>query len=280
MSAQQINIYDLFSLDRSLPREAISVEIAGQDHQLESAGVAETDERRRRLVIAFGILSDDNRRRIYDEALIVGRELSWDDLESLAEFGELPETPSAAASTPDYGYPFAYPTSPTVEPPTAMPYVAPFAASPNLGAIEGVAVDRPTAGKRLLLFICDLIVAGITSSIIFGVFRVDEYSFFGYLFGGIAMIAYFIGFEVWMGGTPAKQLAGYQIRDIATGQKPSIEQAAKRNWWRLVSLVPILGSLVSFVALIILGSSINAGSGYLGAHDRWAGLEVVKKNGR
>lgn len=277
MPAQQINIYDLFSLNRSLPGEAISVEIAAQDHQLESEGVAETDERRRHLVIAFGILSDDSRRKIYDQALIIGRELSWDDLEWLAEVGELPEKPMPAASTPDYGYPFGYPTA---EPQTTAPYVAPFAAAPNMGVIEGVAVDRPTASKRLLLFIGDLFIVGIASSVVFGAFNIDEYSIFGYLFGGIVTVLYFIGFEIGMGGTPAKQLAGYQIRDIATGQKPTIEQAAKRNWWRLVSLLPVFGNVISFVALIILGSSINPGSGYLGAHDRWAGLEVVKKNGR
>lgn len=94
---------------------------------------------------------------------------------------------------------------------------------------------------------------------------------------GLCAILYCVGFEVILGGTPVKKLMGYEVRDSTTGEKLSWVQSLKRQWWRAITIVPGLGSVVSFFAAIFYATSIKQENGLLGAHDKLANAEVVKK---
>ena len=56
------------------------------------------------------------------------------------------------------------------------------------------------------------------------------------------------------------------------GQRESLEQPPHDQ--------PPVEHALAFVGMIVIGSSINAANQYIGAHDRWAGVEVVRKRGR
>lgn len=99
----------------------------------------------------------------------------------------------------------------------------------------------------------------------------------GSLFSGLIFVAYYLGCEVYLGGTLAKLLFGFQIRDVRTGARPTWNQSAQRNWWRLVTLIPLIGGLASAVASLVYAVTVLSNGGQ-GAHDRAAGVEVVKAN--
>lgn len=296
------DLYRMFGFDRGDSTDEIGRRISEQDHQLGQQGVPGHDLRRLQLQTVYGILGKDECRGLYDEALDASRPLTWEQLEHLSNFGffrgegiaRVPENnpynypttpPSPAPLVPPVqsGTPVnpVNPFTPPVTPPQAAPVPAmpvpgqpPYAAQAPLTG----AVDRPSAGLRLGMVIVDWIVAGIVFGMILGVLFGDSAG--GVLLMGLASAAWFLGFEVLTGGSPAKHMFGYEVRDATTGQRLTWEQSAKRQWWRLVTIVPGLGTLISFIGMIAIGISIDAKEERRGSHDRWAGAEVVRKQGR
>ncbi len=288
-----IDLYQLYGFDRTDASEEIALLLSGRDAELGNRGVLPDNPQRSQLQTAYSVFRSESTRSVYDEALSSGRPLGWQDLEYLGNFGSLPEPPSYPGtagpgrqqsmpfappvdtaqqtpfqqSTPGHATPFY--SAPTSPPPAYPQYAAPG----NYG--QPGAEDRPSAGLRLGMMLLDSLAAGVLGTIGGMLF------FFSDTLAALTIpligLAYFIGFEVYTGATPVKHLFGYKVRDAATGENLSIEQSAKRNWWRIVNLVPFIGTLVAFVGMIVIGTSINPANGNVGVHDRWAGAEVVRK---
>ncbi|MEJ6013528.1 RDD family protein [Corynebacterium sp. H127] len=245
--------------------------------------------------MAYGILAHPEQRATYDQALESGRPLGDYELEHLANFGSWPLLPPQQPAKPtpqpqpqpsQYARPQpAPPTRPINPNPAVNPFasanqyqqqqtvpVAPHFAVP----VAPMAPNRPSPSARVGMTLLDGLIALAIVGTITSSASMD--SFIGVLASALIILVYYLGFEVKFGATPAKLMLGYTVRDVNTGQKLSLEHAAKRNWWRLVAMVPGVGTVVSFIAACIYASTISESNGRQGAHDRIANAEVVKKD--
>jgi len=86
------------------------------------------------------------------------------------------------------------------------------------------------------------------------------------------------GYAVWLeasrGQTVGKMAVGIKVIG-PDGRVPATDVAAKRNVWLLFSLVPILGGLLSFIAAVAIGVTINNDPFKRGTHDNFAGGSAV-----
>lgn len=129
---------------------------------------------------------------------------------------------------------------------------------------------------RLIDGIIVTIVGSFSIVAIFSTGRLSDYLVTG-LFTGILMFAYFVAFEVGVGWTLGKKLLGLAVRGPRGASKPDLKQAAIRNAWTLLPVVPYLGGLLAVVAIIIIAVTISASSTKQGKHDELAGgTEVVR----
>ncbi|MFC6147508.1 RDD family protein [Corynebacterium nasicanis] len=284
MTSPMPDLYDTVGCERSASSSDLAREIAARDLDLENQLIPASDPRRRQLQTAFAVLSDESRRATYDDALRASLRLTWADLEHLGNFGTFPAAGLQPEPTPPanaYNYPTHVhepPPEPVFQPfQNATPYTAQVPVAPAYGAVPSFA-DRPSALKRLGMMILDGLAVGLVTSVV--LVGVDTEAVLGTVLAGLIGAAWFLGFEVLTGASPVKHLFGYEVRDQQTGDKLSWEQSAKRQWWRLVNIIPGLGALISFIGMIVIGVSIKPENGLIGVHDRWAGAEVVRKSGR
>lgn len=287
MTSPTPDLYALLSLDRSASTAELARVIADRDLELDQQLLPDTDPRRRQLHTAFAVLAEERNRATYDEALASARSLDWSDLEYLGNFGSFPDPvfrpqPQPQAAPPLQSNPYNYPTY-SPETPAPGPVSNPFGhasayTSPTPAPLPGYQADRPSAGLRLGMMLLD----GLTFSMVSGLllWGANSENVLSGILVGLVGVAWFLGFEVLTGASPVKHLFGYEVRDSTTGEKLSWEQSAKRQWWRLVSVVPGIGWLVSFIGMIAIGTSIKPENGLIGSHDRWAGAEVARKSGR
>ena len=97
------------------------------------------------------------------------------------------------------------------------------------------------------------------------------------LFTGLLMFAYFVAFETAQGWTPGKRLLGLRVHGPGGAPKPTAQQAAIRNVWTLFPIVPFVGGLLAFVAMIVIAVTISGSPTKQGKHDDLAGgTQVVK----
>ena len=96
----------------------------------------------------------------------------------------------------------------------------------------------------------------------------------------IILLLYVLGTECWLGASPAKLLMGYTVRDVDTKERLTLTQSAKRQWWRLVNIVPGPGTFASWVGAGVHTFTISEKNNRRGTHDEWANAEVVKRHPR
>jgi uncharacterized RDD family membrane protein YckC len=97
------------------------------------------------------------------------------------------------------------------------------------------------------------------------------------LFSGLLMFLYFLGFETTQGWTPGKKLLGLSVHGPGGSPKPDFQQSAIRNAWTLFNIVPFVGGLLTVIAVIVIGVTINGSPTKQGKHDELAGgTQVVK----
>jgi len=97
------------------------------------------------------------------------------------------------------------------------------------------------------------------------------------LFSGVLMFGYFVLFEVTQGASPAKRLLGLRVHGPGGAPKPNATQSAIRNSFTLLAVVPYIGSLLAFIAYIIIAVTISGSPTKQGKHDELAGgTQVVK----
>jgi uncharacterized RDD family membrane protein YckC len=97
------------------------------------------------------------------------------------------------------------------------------------------------------------------------------------LFSGFLTFLYFVAFESTQGWTPGKRLLGLSVRGPGGAPKPDLQQAAIRNVWTLLNIVPFIGGLLTIIAVVIIAVTINSSPTKQGKHDELAGgTQVVK----
>ncbi len=96
-------------------------------------------------------------------------------------------------------------------------------------------------------------------------------------FTGLLMFVYFVAFETAQGWTPGKRMLGLRVHGPGGAPKPTAQQSAIRNVWTLLPIIPIIGGLLAFVAMIVIAVTISGSPTKQGKHDEIAGgTQVVK----
>jgi uncharacterized RDD family membrane protein YckC len=128
-------------------------------------------------------------------------------------------------------------------------------------------------GARLI----DGIIVNVAALVIaFAIASLNNYWVTG-LFSGLLMFVYFVAFESTQGWTPGKRLLGLSVHGPGGAPKPDLQQAAIRNIWTLLNIVPFIGGLLTLVAVIVIAVTINGSPTKQGKHDELAGgTQVVK----
>ncbi|BBY61045.1 RDD family protein [Mycolicibacterium sarraceniae] len=129
-------------------------------------------------------------------------------------------------------------------------------------------------GARLI----DGIITGVVVfALSFAFYASDSYGIVAGVLSGLLPFAYFVGFEVSQGWTPAKKLLGLSVRGPGGTPKPTAKQSAIRNAFMLLSIIPWVGWALGLVADIIIGVTINGSPTKQGKHDELAGgTQVVQ----
>ena len=235
------NLYEHFTLDSRATSRDLGVQLAAADARLEGLGYLPEDAEREELAVAARILCEPSTRASYDQKVESGARLTWAQLEDYANPGRWDESHHAPAPAHD--------------------------------------APRATPGTRVLLAVIDYVIAAIGVSLLvsLGVYNSAFNEVWLTSISGIITVAYYICFEVLVGATPAKLIAGYTVRDVTTREKLTWQQSIKRNWWRVASLVPLVGPLIAFFGALYVVTTIGPKNALRGKHDIMANAEVVKK---
>jgi len=167
---------------------------------------------------------------------------------------------------------------PTPAPP---PQPVPAPAASGMGAPADL-------GTRFLARLIDHILLGIVTFVIviplvIAAAFADVSTGFGGFFGGfgvgsivaaivtaVIVIGYFALMEAQMGQTVGKMLLGIKTEG-PDGNKPSLEQAVKRNAWYALAIIPWIGGLAQLAVAVYIAVTINNSQNRTGWHDTFAG---------
>jgi uncharacterized RDD family membrane protein YckC len=130
---------------------------------------------------------------------------------------------------------------------------------------------------RFLARVIDGIIVGVVGSIVLFALHMQSSIMVTGLFTGLLMFIYFVAFEVTQGWTPGKKLLGLSVRGPGGAPKPDLQQAAIRNVFTLLPIVPFIGGLLAIIAIIVIAVTISGSPTKQGKHDELAGdTQVVK----
>lgn len=296
MNADDIapDLYEKWDLDRSGGEDELSVLLEAKDIKLGQQGYNQDEPRRVQLRIAASILGSAKKRADYDEALRTGLRPTWGELGTLSSVGQWSQAPRPQPSFHDQPQGSAQAPGFAQPSPYASPYARdPFAqhASPQQQMVPSPAAapapvqhqpeKRPSQETRIGMGILDFFLAGgISSAVGAGIDELVDVEALSFVAACIVMVVYVLGSEVWLGASPAKILAGYTVRDVDTKEKLSLSQSAKRQWWRLINVIPGIGQLVGMLGAVVHATTINEENNLRGSHDDLANAEVVKRKPR
>ncbi|OFR63665.1 RDD family protein [Corynebacterium sp. HMSC078H07] len=261
------NLYTHFTLDPQATSNDLGVQLAAADANLEDIGYIPEDVERQEIAVAARILCEPSSRATYDQGLESGRQPTWRQLEEFAETGRWrTEASSTDASSTEASSAESF--SPESQPVSVDPSPAPSQDS-----------QRATPGNRVLMAILDYIIAAVVVSAVVSFGLSDPNAHAALVMGASSLftVAYYLVSEVYLGATPAKLIAGYTVRDVTTHKNLTWQQSIKRNWWRVASLVPLIGPLVALVGALYVVTTIGPKNALRGQHDIMANAEVVKK---
>lgn len=143
-------------------------------------------------------------------------------------------------------------------------------------APDTVAPDTAGLGKRFLARIIDGLIVAIPLGIILFAMGVDTTGFVYALVSAVASLAYFVLLESSQGATLGKRMLGMSVASTQ-GAKLTTEQAFKRNWWLLLSIIPFqIGSLASLAVAIYIAVTISSDPQNRGFHDKMGDAMVLE----
>jgi uncharacterized RDD family membrane protein YckC len=156
--------------------------------------------------------------------------------------------------------------------PQPGPYGEPGGYPPPTGGQEPGGLGLRFAARLIDGIIVNVVAFGIALAI----GSLTNYWVTG-LFSGLLMFLYFLAFESTQGWTPGKKLLGLTVHGPGGAPKPDVQQAAIRNVWTLLNIIPFIGGLLTLVAVIVIAVTINSSPTKQGKHDELAGgTQVVK----
>lgn len=94
------------------------------------------------------------------------------------------------------------------------------------------------------------------------------------IIAALVQLAYFTYLESSRGQTLGKMALSLRTQ-TESGGLPSLEQAAKRNAWILLGIVPLIGGLAVFAAVIAIAVTIGSDALNRGWHDKFGDTIVV-----
>lgn len=151
---------------------------------------------------------------------------------------------------------------------------------PQPGPIDGPYPTHPEPGgllPRFLARLIDGIIVGIVGYAVVFALQFQSNIMVTGLFTGLLTFAYFLAFEVTQGWTPGKKILGLSVRGPGGAAKPDARQSAIRNAFTLLSIIPFVGGLLAFIAMIVIAVTINSSPTKQGKHDELAGGTQVLK---
>lgn len=138
---------------------------------------------------------------------------------------------------------------------------------------EGQSTSAAGLGQRIGARLLDVLLVGLPASFILNQVGV------GGIGSGVVLsllwFGYFVFLESNQGATVGKKLLKLRVAG-PDGDNPPLEMAAKRNLWMLAGLIPLVGGLVSLIALVIIVVTIAQNSDNRGLHDTFAGSLVLR----
>jgi uncharacterized RDD family membrane protein YckC len=132
-------------------------------------------------------------------------------------------------------------------------------------------------GTRFFARLIDGIIVGVVGGILLFAVGMQSHILVTGVFTGVLMFIYFVAFEVTQGWTPGKKLLGLHVQGPAGAPKPDLSQSAIRNAFTLLPVVPFVGGLLGFIAIVVIAVTVNGSPTKQGKHDELAGgTQVVK----
>jgi uncharacterized RDD family membrane protein YckC len=132
-------------------------------------------------------------------------------------------------------------------------------------------------GTRFFARLIDGLIVGVIGGILLFAVGMQSHILVTGLFTGVLMFVYFVAFETTQGWTIGKKLLGLHVRGPAGAAKPDLSQSAIRNTFTLLPVVPFVGGLLGFIAIVVIAVTINGSLTKQGKHDELAGgTQVVK----
>ena len=132
-------------------------------------------------------------------------------------------------------------------------------------------------GARFLARLIDGIIVGIVGSIVVFALQMQSNIMVTGLFTGLLTFVYFVAFEVTQGWTPGKKLLGLSVHGPAGAAKPDARQSAIRNAFTVLTIIPFVGGLLAFIAIVVIAVTISGSPTKQGKHDELAGGTQVLK---
>jgi uncharacterized RDD family membrane protein YckC len=126
--------------------------------------------------------------------------------------------------------------------------------------------------------VIDGVLVGVTCGLLALIFGLENNILVTGLFSGLVMFGYFVALEVSQGATLGKKILGLSVRGAGGAAKPDAKQAAIRNSFTLLPIIPFVGGLLAIVAYIVIAVTINGSPTKQGKHDELAGGTQVVKN--
>ena len=139
---------------------------------------------------------------------------------------------------------------------------------------QGVGPQPGSLGLRFGARIIDGIIVGIVTLILALIIGSNQIVLG--LIAGLLGYAYFVAFDVTQGWTPGKKVLGLSVHGPG-GEKPTLQQAAIRESFNVLGIIPFIGGLLSLVAVIVIAVTINSSPSKQGKHDEFAGGTQVLK---
>jgi uncharacterized RDD family membrane protein YckC len=147
------------------------------------------------------------------------------------------------------------------------PYGGP---SPSIAKPGGLVV-------RFFARLIDGIVVGIVASVLLFALHMQSHILVTGVFTGLLMFVYFVALETTQGWTIGKKVLGLSVHGPAGAPKPDLSQSAIRNAFTLLPIVPFVGGLLGFIAMVVIAVTITGSPTKQGKHDELAGGTQVLK---
>jgi uncharacterized RDD family membrane protein YckC len=192
---------------------------------------------------------------------------------------EGPEDPYA----PRDPYASPPPSSPGQPQEPGEPYGSPYGYSgapggpaPGTYGSGGYAPGQPTPGELLPRFgarFVDGLIIGVVGSL---VGALTDYGVGWLVFQALLVYGYFVVLDTTQGTTIGKRLFRLRVQG-ARGGNPTPGEAATREAFMLLGVIPFVGGLIALAAWIVIAVTINRSATRQGKHDELAGGTQVLK---